>query len=82
MSDFFHANTNDLSNDDINELIQIASTHRLEGEEVIEIRKTGTDEVQINVGTLVNRRSGSGRKITAARIVETWTVMKVEGWIA
>ena len=82
MSDFLHANTNDLSDADLNKITQIASTHLKQGESVLEIRLIGVDRVQIDVGIIINKKSGSGRKIVVEKNAETWTVVDVQGWIA
>jgi hypothetical protein len=82
VSDFLHANTNDMSSDDLHKLTQIASTHLRDGEAVLEIRKTGIDQAQINVGKIINRRSGSGRTISVEKVVGIWTVTEVKGWFA
>jgi hypothetical protein len=81
MSKFELVNTDCLSKDDIDKLTQIASTYLQQGESVLEIRAFGANEVRIDVGIIVNRRAGSGRKITVERNVGIWAVKVIKGWI-
>ena len=82
MSDFLHPNTNSLSGDDITRLTQIASTYARKDESILEIRSIGVDKVQIDVGIIINKKAGSGRKITVEKIAGKWTKADVQGWIA
>ncbi len=74
--------TDSMSNDDMNNIAQIASAHLRQGESVLEIRAIGVDEAQVNVGFIINKRTGSGRRIAVERIARVWTVMDVRGWFA
>lgn len=82
MSEFALVNTDCLSGDDIDKLIQIASTYLQRGESVLEIMALGVNEVRIDVGVIINRRAGSGRKITFERKEGIWAVKGIKGWIA
>ena len=82
MNDFFHPNTDGMSEDDLNKLKRIASTYLQEGESIIEIRATGIYRVEMNVGIIINKKAGCGRKISVERIAGNWTEVDVRGWIA
>ena len=82
MSDFLHANTDGIPDDDMNRITQIASRYVQQGESVLEIRAIGIDKVQIDVGIIINKKAGSGRKIAVERVAGNWTVTDVQGWIA
>ncbi|GAA4441535.1 hypothetical protein GCM10023155_47410 [Bremerella cremea] len=81
MSEFSQVNTDCLSDDDINALRQIASTYLQQGESVLQIRAFGVNEVRIDIGIVVNRRAGSGRKITVERNEGRWDVKDIKGWM-
>ena len=81
MKEYSQVNTDCLSGDDINKLTQIASTYLRQGESVLEIRAFGVNEVRIDVGVIVNRRAGSGRKITVERSAGNWAVKDIKGWM-
>ncbi len=81
MSEFSQINTDCLSEDDINKLTQIASTYLQQRESVLEIRAFGVNEVRMNIGVIINRRAGSGSKITVERNEGSWTVKDIKGWI-
>lgn len=82
MNDFLHGNLDGMSSDDRNQFTEIASTYLLPGESILEITKIGIEKVQINVGIVMNRRAGTGRKIVVERVAGDWTVTDVQGWIA
>ena len=71
-----------MSEDDLSSLEQIASTYMREGESIIEIRATGIDKVEMDVGIIINKKSGSGRKIAIERVAGNWTEIGIQGWIA
>ncbi len=82
MSDIFHSNTHGISDDDMDMLMQIASAHLRQGEDIFEIRRIGADKVKIDVGIIINKKAGSGRTVSVEKIAGNWTVMEVQGWIA
>ena len=81
MSEFTLVNTDCLSKDDLDKLTQIASTYLQQGESVLEIRAFGVNDVRIDVGVIVNRRAGSGRKIAVERNEGIWAVKGIKGWM-
>lgn len=81
MSEFALVNTDCLSEDDIDKLTQIASTYLQRGESILEIRALGVNEVRIDVGVIINRRAGSGRKITVERKEDIWAEKSIKGWM-
>ena len=82
MNDFPHARTDGLSDKDLDELTLIASTSLQQGESILDLRAVGIDKVQINVGIILSKRAGSGRRIEVERIDGVWTVLGVRGWFA
>ena len=82
MNDFSQRKTHDLSSDDTNRLTEITSNFLLPGESILEIRAIGIDKAQIDVGIVINLRSGTGRWIALERSTGDWTVTDVKGWIA
>lgn len=82
MSDFRHNNTGSLSEDDWNTVEQIVAAYLQPGESVLEVRAIGADKLEINVGLIIHKKSGSGRKVVVEKASGAWTVTGVQGWIA
>ena len=82
MTDSPDANTAGLSDGDLDRIKQIARDHLQGGESILHIRGIGENKAEINVGIIINRKSGSGRKIRIEKNAEDWSVTEIQGWMA
>jgi len=82
MNDFLYANTYGMPDDDMQSVTQLASTYLQKGESILEIRATGSDRLQVDVGIIINKKAGSGRKLTVEKVQGNWTVTDVNWWMA
>ncbi len=82
MNDFPHDRTDDVSKDDKESITQLASNYLQEGESLLDIRVTGRDSLQVNIGIIISKKAGSGRKLTVENVEGHWTVTDVRWWIA
>ncbi len=81
MNDFLHGSTCGIPADDLLSVTELASTYLQEGESILEIRATESDRLQVDIGIVINKRAGSGRKLTVEKAAGNWTVTDVRGWI-
>lgn len=82
MNDFLHASTCGMPEDDLQRVTELATTYLKDGESILEIRVIQSDRLQVNIGIVINKKAGSGRKLTVEKTAGKWAVADVRWWVA